>query len=63
MDDIQKKEKAIMEKLVDAHNLFATLEPQHPNDITDWVNAIHSLQRILITRCAMRKYPETFKEF
>ena len=54
------EEQKISNSIVAAHNEFVKLEATHPNDITDWVNAIHTLQGILGKRVLRRDYPETF---
>lgn len=57
------EEQKISNSIVAAHNEFIKLEPTHPSDIVDWVNAIHTLQRILGGRILRRDYPETFSTF
>lgn len=54
------KEKKIMEKLVEAHTLFTELKQTHPSDISEWVNNLHGLQKIIGMRIVRRDYPEDF---
>ena len=55
MDETEK----IMESIVKAHNDY--VKPStHPSDITDWTNAIHTLQDILTRRILRRDYPKDF---
>lgn len=53
-------EKEIMDKLVEAHNLYRALPIQHPRDIHEWVNSLHELQRIIMAREAVRNNPEYY---
>ncbi len=53
-------EEKIMDKIVNAHNLYMSLEKQHPTDITEWINAIHILQHLLGMRILNREHPDIF---
>jgi hypothetical protein len=55
-----KEEKKVMDLLVEAHNLFAQIEPTHQNDILNWVDGIHKCQDVLKGRVVTRDYPEIF---
>lgn len=55
------EEKEIMAKIVEAHNLYIKLPFQHPDDIPEWVSKIHDLQRIIMSRVAVRSEPILFK--
>lgn len=55
-----KEESKIMDLLVKAHNEFVKLESSHPSEITDWVNGIHTLQRLLGHRILRREYPSFY---
>jgi len=55
-----KDEQRVMELIIEAHNIFAKMDRQHPNEIQDWVNGIHSLQNILGWRILRRDYPNLF---
>ena len=37
------KEKEIMNRIVEIHNLYIDLEEQHPSDMPEWVDSIHDL--------------------
>lgn len=54
------EEKEVMHKLVEAHNLFVKLPIQHPDDIYEWVDCLHNMQRILMARDAVRLNPDLF---
>lgn len=59
-----ERELQLMNKLAGIHNEYLALEinnTQHPVDITDWVNAIHQLQRIIATRITRIEHHEIFK--
>lgn len=47
-------------KLVEAHNLFLQLPVQHPDDLPEWIRAIHELQRIVASREAVRNNTDVF---
>ena len=55
-----KEEQQVMDNIIAAHDLFASLEPTHPNDISEWVKAIHDLQKILGMRILRREHSEIF---
>lgn len=55
-----KEEQEVMDLLVEAHNKYTELEQTHPSDLPDWVNALHTLQRLLGQRILRRDYPEDF---
>ncbi len=55
------KEKNVMNKLVEAHNIFVTMPVQHPEDAQEWVSKLHDLQRIIMARVAVRTNPEHFR--
>jgi hypothetical protein len=53
-------EKKLLDATADLHNSFMTLPAQHPNDLPEWIAAIHALQRIIATRIARVDHPEIF---
>jgi hypothetical protein len=55
-----QQEFEVMNKLVEAHNLFVALPVQHPDDNHEWRTKIHDLQRILMARDAVRNHPFQF---
>jgi hypothetical protein len=55
-----EQEKEIMRLIVDAHNMYCNLEGYHPDDISEWCEKIHDLQRMLMSRVAVRQEPELF---
>lgn len=52
------EEDIIGNDLVDAVQRFAALPQQHPNEINEFVTAIHQCQHLLIMRIARRHYAE-----
>jgi hypothetical protein len=57
---MKEEETAVLRKLVEAHDLFKKLPTQHPNDIDEWVDKLHDLQRMVMQRAAVRMHPELF---
>lgn len=58
---MNKREIEILDLLVKANDLYLHVEVQHPSDIPDWNNSIHTLQRILMCRETRRSNPDLFK--
>ena len=54
------QEEWIMECLVEAHNSFTELTREHPQEITEWITAVHHLQDLLGARALRRIYPQYF---
>ena len=57
-DGLTEQEGKVMDALVTAWNEFQKLRVQHPSDIPDFVNAIHTCQQILGMRILQREHPE-----
>jgi hypothetical protein len=55
------EEQEIMNLIVSAHNKYCAIQPSNNTDGVKWMNAIHSLQDVLIYRVAKRDYPNVFK--
>ena len=51
-------EKKCLDALVDSFNEFARMERQHPDELRDFTDGIHSLQNLLTVRIARREYPK-----
>lgn len=47
-----------MDALIAAVNGYAKLPVQHPDELTDFYNAIHRCQDLLAIRIARRLYPD-----
>jgi hypothetical protein len=58
-----EKEKEIMDKIVEIHNFYIELEQQHPSDLSEWVESIHNLQKLMGMRILRREFPETFPTY
>jgi len=56
-------EATLMQKLVEAVNLFRQLELTHPSQEEKFINGIHECQDILMHRIVQRDYPEEFPTF
>lgn len=50
-------EKECLDSLVSAFNEFASLDRQHPNELSEFADSIHRLQGLLTIRIARRVYP------
>jgi hypothetical protein len=57
-DGLTDAEGVVSDSLVRAVEAFARLPKQHPQEINEFVAAIHVLQGLLTTRIARRHYPE-----
>lgn len=60
MEITNKKEKEILQFLVQAWNKFVELENEHPQDTNEFCTAIHDAQKIIALRVARRVDPETW---
>jgi hypothetical protein len=54
------EEQAVMFYIGLAHDSFAVLKASHPNELTDWVQAIHQLQMLISMRILRRNWPKAF---
>lgn len=54
-------EYKILQDIVSIQNQYISLDPTHPSDIYDWVNAIHILQGLIAQRATRRDYPNIFQ--
>jgi hypothetical protein len=50
-------EQAVMDRLVDAWNLFVQMERTHKDELREFADAIHRLQDMLALRIVRRSYP------
>ncbi len=55
------EELALIEKLADCTIAFHQLDSYHPSDEVEFGYAIHVCQNIVMSRVAVRKYPELFR--
>ena len=55
---LTKKEREVMDSLVEAFNLFTSLPIQHVDDIKEFAQHTHILQRMVSVRIARRDYPD-----
>ncbi len=56
-DGLTDEEGVVSDHLVAAVEAWARLPRQHPQEINEFVTAIHALQGLLTTRIARRHYP------
>jgi len=56
---LTEKEKEVLNKIVEAHNLY--LELEEVKDTQEWCEAIHKLQALLSLRLLRRIHPEIYK--
>lgn len=57
------EEKQIMDKIIEAHNLYSSLDQTHPSDALEWQRAIHDLQKLIGMRILRRDHPEIFPTY
>lgn len=57
---MESQEIDLINDLADCWNKYCQLEVQHPNDSRDFADAIHTCQRIVMSREAVRQNPEIF---
>ena len=58
--DPDNQETITLNALAEAWNAFVSLEPTHPDDLTDFRRAIHECQRIIAVRQLRRINPDTW---
>lgn len=51
-------EQECMDKLIDSYHAFLKLERQHPEELKDFVTAMHRIQDLLAIRVVRRLYPD-----
>ena len=61
--DISDKEKQISDHLIQAWNLFVSLEQTHPSDIEDFNRGIHLCQYVMGMRLLRREHPEIYPTY
>lgn len=54
------EEREVIDRLVDAHNLYSKLPTQHPADHAEWTTKMHDLQRIVMAREMVDNNPDFF---
>lgn len=57
---MQAEEKEILEETSKLWNMVLQLEEYHPDDIPEMRFHIHAIQRIIMSREAIREAPELF---
>ena len=57
-DGLTDAEGEVSDHLVAAVNAFGRLPRQHPQELSEFVTAIHAVQGLLTTRIARRHYPK-----
>ena len=57
-DGLTESEGEVVDALVTAWNKFSGLERQHPDELRDFMDAIHRCQDLLAVRIARREYPK-----
>ena len=55
---LTQEEQIVMDKLLDSYTAFLALPKQHPNEIDEFVNAVHLIQGLLATRIVRRGFPK-----
>ena len=54
---LDEAETICMDYLIAALNVWNRIERQHPDEVRDFVDAIHKIQGLLTTRIARRMFP------
>jgi hypothetical protein len=57
---MNEAERVVLQKLLEAHIAFTNLSKQHPMDESEWVHSFHNLQRIIMSREAVRNNKDLF---
>ena len=57
-DGLTAEEGIVSDRLVEAVEAWARLPRQHPQEINEFVDAVHRCQGLLTTRIARRHYPD-----
>lgn len=57
---VLEKEDLISRYLIDAFDVFVTLEPTHPDDILDFTKALHDIQKVIAMRELRRLLPNRY---
>ena len=57
-DGLTEEEGVAADALVAAWNAFAQLERDHPDELSDFRDAIHRAQYVIAARIARRHYPD-----
>jgi len=55
---LTQEEQEILDKVVDAYNLFCGIEKQHPEESNMFTGAVNQIQAMFALRIARRTYPE-----
>jgi len=51
-------EQKVLERLTECHRAFLVLTPQHPDELREFVDAVHVIQGVLMQRIVRRSYPK-----
>lgn len=52
--NLSEAEVELMEKLVEAHNLWCAMDRQHPSEMQEWILSFHRLQDLILVRPILR---------
>lgn len=58
--DVCKVEKEILKLSAQCWNSFVSLSQTHPNDIDEFTEAIHQIQKLIAVRLCRRTHPDIF---
>ena len=53
-------ELEVLRKLTDAHNAYCALPDERPGELREWVQLVHRLQDMIMSRAAVRCHPGRF---
>ena len=62
---LTEEEEKVLDKILEAHSAFKSLDREHPNEEIEWSFGIHQCQSLLQARVMRRTHPKgwvTLKE-
>lgn len=59
-EKMSKREKKVLDYLVNAFNEFIKLDKQHPDELRDFTDGIHKCQYLIGMRVARKHEPKIF---
>ena len=60
---LDKKEQKVLDHITKAWNCFIKLERQHPDEIDEFKQSIHSLQDQMSLRAVRRQFPKGWPSY
>lgn len=57
------EEQKVNKKLMECYQLFLDIERQHPDELRDFVDAVHHIQGLLALRVVRRSFPKGWSTY